>query len=230
MGSKSILRNALIGGGLSVLLGACATSAPPVEGVSFDGMTKLDGTKFGDVYVKPGADLKAYDEFGVTPCTVAFKKNWLRDQNSNRIDLTNRVTQKDVDRIKDKLAADCESKFRAALAEDPAYKVVEQFHDGEQVLILRPSIVNLDINAPDVRSAGISYNYTTSAGEMTLYLELLDGTTGDTVARIVDRQRDYDKSYLQWSNSVTNKAEADRIMKRWASLLRSGLDKARAAN
>ena len=48
---------------------------------------------------------------------------------------------------------------------------------GEKVLILRPSIINLDIAAPDIMSAGMSRTYTTSAGQMTLLLDIIDGTT-----------------------------------------------------
>lgn len=30
--------------------------------------------------------------------------------------------------------------------------------------------------------------------------------------------------HMQWSNSVTNRAEAQRLFARWAKLLRQGLD------
>lgn len=213
-----------------LLLSACAgmESAPPAQ--TPDGLELVPGTAFAEVYRKPGVDLSIYSVYGVTPCEVAFRKNWMRDQNSDRIDLTNRVTQKDVDRIKQTLGSDCEAKFREALAADPAYQVVEEFNQGESVLVLRPAIVNLDINAPDVRTAGISRTYTTSSGEMTLVLELVDATTGDTLVRILDRQRDFDDNYMTWSNSVTNKADADRILRRWARELREGLDKVRASS
>ena len=62
---------------------------------------------------------------------------------------------------------------------------------------------------------------------MTLLLELVDGTTGEVLARARDRQEGRDMGRLQWTNSVTNKAEADRILKSWAQRLRDGLDAAR---
>ena len=105
--------------------------------------------------------------------------------------------------------------------------MAENFSDGEHVLILRPSIINLDINAPDVRTTGMSRSYTTSAGEMTLYLELVDATTGETLARVVDRKREMDTGHIQWTSSVSNKADAERTLRRWAKLLRDGLDSAR---
>jgi hypothetical protein len=204
-------------------LSACAT----VPEQTHDGLTLVPGSKFDQVYKKSGADLSSYQEFGLESCEVAFKKNWQRNQNQNRVDLSNRVTQQDVDRIKDSLSASCDEKFREALLESPAYPLVENFSDGEAVLILRPSIINLDVNAPDVRSTGMSRSYTTSAGEMTLSLELVDGTTGEVLARAVDRRRGTDTGMMQWTSSVSNKADADRTLRRWASVLREGLDETR---
>ena len=204
-------------------LTACASNVTAPQ-TTYDGLELLPDTKFGVVYKRPGADLGTYQSYGLDSCEVAFKKNWLRDQNSSRLDLGNRVTQKDVDRIKDTLSADCEKYFRAALEETPPYQLVDSFSNGEGVLILRPSIINLDIAAPDTRSAGMQRTYTTQAGEMTLVLELLDGTTGETLVRIVDRYRGRDTAPLQWSNSVTNQAEARRALSRWAGQLRKGLD------
>ena len=85
---------------------------------------------------------------------------------------------------------------------------MDSFADGENVLILRPAIINLDVSAPDTNSAGMQRAYTTSAGEMTLLLELLDATTGEVLVRIVDRRQAMDTGRMQWSNSVTNAAEA----------------------
>jgi hypothetical protein len=133
-----------------------------------------------------------------------------------------------VDRIKDNLGALCTEKFAAALLVDPAYNLVDSFDDGEPVLVLSPSIINLDINAPDTMSAGRSRSYTTSAGEMTLSLEVSDATTGEVLYRIVDRKRSRDTGRMEWTTSVSNKAEAERTLRRWADLLRQGLDTVRA--
>tara|TARA_R110002110_G_scaffold3754_1_gene19520 strand:- start:45955 stop:46626 length:672 start_codon:yes stop_codon:yes gene_type:complete len=212
-------------GAMAALLGACASQAP-LE--SPDGLTLVPDTKFGLAYVRPGADIKSYTSFGLTDCDVAFRKNWLRDQNQSRIDLSNRVTQEDVDKIRAALSQECGSYFRKALQEAPAYNLVEEFNKGEDVLIIQPSIVNLDVNAPDTMRTGISRTYTTSTGEMTLILELIDATTGEVLARVTDRSRGMDNGTLQWTNSVTNKAEADRILRRWAKYLRDSLDEARS--
>tara|TARA_R110002049_G_scaffold106495_5_gene253865 strand:+ start:1890 stop:2582 length:693 start_codon:yes stop_codon:yes gene_type:complete len=226
MQSTSILR-ALGIGALSLALAGCTTNQP--DATTYDGLVLDKSVSHADVYKKPGATLAGYSAYGLMPCQVAFKKNWLRDQNRNRIDLSRRVTQKDVDRIKDTLSSECDARFREALEQAPAYPLVEEFSEGEAVLILHPSIINLDINAPDTMSSGMSRSYTTSAGEMTLVLEAIDGTTHETLFRVVDRKRDMDSGRLQWTNSVTNRAEAERALNRWASLLRKALDSATAS-
>ena len=59
---------------------------------------------------------------------------------------------------------------------------------------------------------------------MTLLLEALDGTTGEILVRVVDKRRDRSPMQLQWTNSVTNKADAQRVLNRWAKQFREGLD------
>jgi hypothetical protein len=92
---------------------------------------------------------------------------------------------------------------------------------GPDVLLLRPAIINLYIEAPDVRS-GFSRVIVDSAGQMTLYMELYDSATSTLLARVVDPQAD-DKAFAQVANRATNKVAADRIIKNWASLLSAHL-------
>lgn len=58
-----------------------------------------------------------------------------------------------------------------------------------------------------------------------MYLELYDSVSGEILARIVDRRRmgDYGGT-MRWSSSVSNRADASRLFKRWADMLRKGLD------
>lgn len=209
-----------------LLLVACAGTPPPQE--SSDGLMLQSETKFGQVYVRPGADLSHYSTYGLVDCQVEFKKNWMRNQNSNRISLSNRVTNDDVNRITENLSKSCDEHFRQSLEAEPAYKLVDSFDHGDAIMVLRPNIVNLDVNSPDVRNSGMSRSYTTDAGEMTLVLELLDGSSGEVLVRILDRESGTDKGRMQWTNSVTNKADANRILKRWTAQLRKGLDEVTA--
>ena len=72
-------------------------------------------------------------------------------------------------------------------------------------------------------------SFSTSSGAMTLYIELLDGATGQIIARAADREQARDMGVMMWQNSVTNRAEADRILRKWADAARAALDRAHAA-
>ena len=86
------------------------------------------------------------------------------------------------------------------------------------VLLLRPALINVDVTAPDVLSAGMQTTLIRSAGDMTLYLEMYDSSTSTLLARVIDPQAD-DEGFAQAANRVTNKVAADRILRHWADLL-----------
>jgi DNA-binding HxlR family transcriptional regulator len=63
---------------------------------------------------------------------------------------------------------------------------------------------------------------------MTLKLELYDSVTGDLIATASDRRESPRRGYYQWTNSVSNTADARRMLERWAKDLHKRLDEARA--
>jgi len=115
----------------------------------------------------------------------------------------------------------------AKTQEEGGYEVVDEA--AEDVLLVRPAIINLDVTAPDTPHAGRSTSYTSSAGEMTLYIELFDSVTGDLIAKALDRRVDNASrsGFYTWTNSVTNKSAGDRILRGWASILLDALNEAR---
>ena len=96
---------------------------------------------------------------------------------------------------------------------------------AQDLLVLRPGIINLDVAAPDTQSPGMSRTYTTSTGSMTLVLEFYDSVTSALLGRVMDEKAVRDQGYMSVSNSVTNKSDADRLMRKWAKLLVAKLDK-----
>ena len=128
-----------------------------------------------------------------------------------------------MERIKTDVAILFKQVFKERLEMNDGYTVVDEA--GEDVLLLRPAIIDLDIAAPDIPSGGRTRTYTTTTGAATLYIELFDSVTGDIVGRSVDRQvvRSRGKT-LTLSTSATNVQEARRMFGRWADQLRSFLD------
>ena len=96
---------------------------------------------------------------------------------------------------------------------------------SDDVLALRPAIIDLDVTAPDTMPAGRSYTLSPSAGAMTLYLVLYDSVSGQLLARAIDRRSDPGMAgTIRWRNVVTNRTDADRILRRWAKAPRERLD------
>jgi hypothetical protein len=191
--------------------------------VTVEGLHRVPDSKLAVVYVDPGAELGPYERVKLLDAYVAFRKNWERDQRRSAVSRTG-VSEADMERIKTRMADEFRAVFTDVL-ESGGFPVVEE--TGEDVLLVRPAIVNLDPNAPDLRSAGRSYSYVTSAGEMTLYIELYDSQTGDLLAKAIDRKVDRDDGFYTWANSASNKAAADRILKGWANILLDALNEAK---
>ena len=199
-----------------------AKDAPPQ--VSEDGLQLTKSTKTRLVYVKPGATFSQYDRVAILDCYVEFEKDWQKDYNSSRVGLEGRVSDKDVERIKTDLAAEFKKVFVDELQNKGGYQVVDVA--APDVLLLRPALLNVEVNAPDIMTAGIERTVVRSAGQMTLYLELWDPSTKTILARIEDARED-DEAFAQMANRVTNKAAADRILREWAEELRKRLDTVR---
>ena len=207
----------------AISLQAADGSGSPGGHSSHDGLELVKKTRSTALYVRPGASLAQYDRVAILDCPVAFRKNWERDQNEERVDPMNRINKKDMDRIKSELSKEFLRIFTRELQDKGSYKVVDT--GAEDVLVLRPAIINLDVSAPDKMTPGMSETFTTGAVAMTLYLELYDSVTSQILARFVDADGDRE-GMVQVANRVTNKAAADRILTRWADRLRKALDDA----
>jgi hypothetical protein len=191
--------------------------------VDSDGLHLVKDSKVRVAYLKPGADLGQYSKVMLVDCFVQFKKNWAKDYNLEQIGLQGRVTDKKTDEIKAALAAEFKKIFTDTLTKD-GHVVVDTA--GPDVLLLRPAIINLDVAAPDVMRASMGNTWVSSAGEMTLYMELYDSASSVIIGRVVDPQADRGMN-SRMANSVTNKAAADRIIQSWATLLSKHLTEVR---
>ncbi len=191
--------------------------------VNDEGMELVKDSELAIVYAVPGADLSIYKQIWLEDATVAFKKNWQRDQNRYK---SLKIRTSDMERIQHEVATVFREVFTKELL-DGGYQMAEEA--GHDVLILKPAIVDLDVIAPDVQGSSRSLSFSESAGEMTLKLELYDSVTGDKIAKATDRKRDYRRGYAEWRSSVSNRSDAKRMMTSWAKAFRSSLDEAKLA-
>ncbi len=212
---------------IALLLSVTATSPAWAKknrpAVNDEGMELVKDSDLATVYADPDADLSIYKSVMLMDATVAFKKNWKRDQNRG---VSMKVKDRDMVKIQEEVA----TVFREVMTKeliDGGYTMAEA--PGEDVLLVKPAIVDLDVYSPDIQSANRTMSYSESAGEMTLNLELFDSLTEDKIAKATDRKKDYQRGYMQWRTSVSNRADARRMMSGWAKALRSALDEARSS-
>lgn len=198
-----------------------AQEKPPE--VTPEGLQLQKHTKSRLVYVRPGASLAQYRRVAILDCLVEFEKDWQRDYNRSRVGLAGRVNDDDVERMKTALADEFKKVFVQVLQEKGGYEVVDVA--AADVLVLRPALINVEVNAPDLMEPGWGRTVVRSAGQMTLFLELWDSTSSTLLARVLDAE-EADSGFAQAANRVYNKAEADRLLRKWASELREHLDAA----
>lgn len=187
---------------------------------TYDNLLPVEDPGVAMAYIDPNADFSVFKRVAILEPTVAFRSNWQRDQNRSR---SRNIRSGDMERIKDDVATLFERVFTEHL-EAAGYEVVDVAADD--VLLVRPAIIDLDVAAPDSRTAGRSRTFTTTTGAATLYIQLFDSVSGAIIGRAADRQvARQPGNILTWSNSVTNSADARRMMGRWADGLVAFLQK-----
>jgi Protein of unknown function (DUF3313) len=207
------------------LLQACQSNkASPIDEMSLrEGLQRVDNRSVDAVFRRPEARMSVYSKLLLRPIVVEFAKNWEPEKHGSAL---YDMHPPDRDKIRTELAAVFADVFRKELHKGGYPLVAEPAQD---VLEIQAAIVNLYITAPDVSMdvPGRTKVYTSDAGHMTLIMQLHDSVTSQLLARAYDH-RDSGADMWQWTTSVTNTAEARRIIATWATALRKALDASRA--
>lgn len=198
----------LIAAGLSA-----ARAADPAEAAASEGLTPVPRKHFDAYFVRPGQGVDGFRSIRIEQCTVEFRKHWLRDQNRDRAP-SSRVTEREAERIRERLAASCQESLVEELSR-AGFDIVPAA--GEGVLTLRPAIVEFDLYAPEVDAPTQVRSLSQSVGEMTLNLDFM--VDGSVVARAVDHLRDHD-TMLHQRTRVSNEFDTRAMLRRWARHVR----------
>jgi predicted component of type VI protein secretion system len=207
------------------LLSGCQSSKPsPIDELSLqEGLQRVDSKVADAVFRRPDARMGTYSKVLLRPITVQFAKNWDPGKSGSAL---YDMHEPDREKIKTELGDVFVEVFRREL-EKGGYPIVAEA--APDVVELQAAIVNLYITAPDVSMdvAGRSRVYTSDAGHMTLIMQLHDSVTGQLLARAYDH-RNADNATWQFTNSVTNTAEAKQMIATWAKALVKAFDASRA--
>lgn len=189
--------------------------------VSREGLQLVEKDNRGELYANPDVEWSRYTQIQLQEAPVSFRRHWQKDQ--NRTDPF-KVDARDMEKIRNSLSELFRQVFTEELTKNGGYTMATS--PGEQVMMIKPAIVDLDVVAPDTDNAGYRLQYTDSSGRMTLKLELYDSVTGELLATASVRMEDPRRGYLEWTTSASNRADAQRLLRKWAVVLRQKLDKA----
>ncbi len=209
---------------LSLLIVAC-TSAPPAlqtgpdAEYTFDGLVRVDNSRFRNAWADPEVDFSQYNK--VLPGGAEFEFRAV-SKTARRMSHSSRSEFWISDTDRDKLVDTVSDIFKDELSKARGWEATDEV--GPDVLILRGALLDIvSFVPPDM--VGRSEVYLSSVGEATLVVEGIDSMSGEVVFRAVDRRTiETAGSTMIRANTVTTWAEVRRWARRYATILREGLE------
>lgn len=168
--------------------------------------------------VDPLADFATYTRVIIDPVEVSFPEDWP----SSRPGSSFKPAERDVERLRQEIAAVVYEGFVDEIREGERYQLVEDAGPG--TLRIHAQLVDVRLNAPNFPTPGRTEQFARSAGEWTLVAELVDAESGAVVARLVDRWVDREEPQLRWMTRADNVRALWRATETWARAVRRHLD------
>jgi hypothetical protein len=194
------------------------------EEITFDGLHRMSGTVMDVVWARPDIDLKGYTKVMLQGIGVEFRPvtgpysgragtSSMRRSNETEFQLDAATQQLFIDEIS--------AAFDEEMARSDVFTIVEE--PGPDVLLIRGGLLDVVSRVPP-ETVGRSEIWIDRVGEATLVLEIRDSESNAIFARGVDRRAAQRSGQMTPSNRVTNRAEVRRLGRRWANMLRTGLE------
>jgi len=210
----------------AVVLVACTTAPPTIQTgpdaeLSFDGLHKVDNSQADVAWARPDFDISGYTKIWLVGAGIEYRQAKNRGRTS--VDRTRGGPYFIDDKSRAQFEELVGKVFKEELEKIEKFELVDG--PGPDVLMMRGGLLDVTSYVPPDPVGGRSVVYLSSVGEATLVLELRDSETGTILARSVDRRAaETIGGTFTRSNSVTNSAEARRLIRFWATRLREGLD------
>lgn len=211
---------------LAVVLVACTTAPPTIQTgpdaeLSFDGLHKVDNSQADVAWARPDFDISGYTK--IWPVGAGIEYRQVKDRGRSTMARSQGGPYFIDDKSRGQFEELVGKVFKEELEKIEKYELVDG--PGPDVLMVRGGLLDVTSYVPPDPVGGRSVVFLSSVGEATLVLELRDSETGTILARSIDRRAaETIGGTFTRSNSVTNSAEARRLIRFWATRLREGLD------
>jgi len=210
----------------SLLIVACSSAPPalqtgPGAEYTFDGLVRVDNARFRSAWADPEVDFSQYNKVMSGGAQFEFRAV---SKTAGRT-LMSRGSQREFwisDANRDKLVDTVSAVFKEELSKAQGWEVAEEV--GPDVLILRGALLDIVSFIPP-EMTGRSEIYLSSVGEATLVIEGVDSMSGEVLFRAVDRRSiGPTGNTVIRANTVTTWSEVRRWARRYATILREGLE------
>ncbi len=211
------------------LLSGCSTKREqqPLEvetgrraGTTHDGLVRMRGSDFEGVWVKPGIDISEYGRLLIGPVRMSYKRRPTTSRTSSNFPLSDDQKERMEQMLRNELESEIDSSKSWSMAEGP----------GHDVLLIEPFLLDLVVTVPPGQTSGRDRTFSTSAGQVTLVLEVRDSQSDEILARMADRREATNpgatSQQLTWSNPVSNTSAVRSLFRRWARIFVARLDTA----
>ncbi len=207
---------------LAIAFAGCSSSGPTIQTgedaeVSFDGLHKVDNARFASSWADPEIDFSRYSK--IIPGGAEFEFRAVRRSGGTTRERSSASEFWISDADRDRLVEETSAIFAEELADSTRFEITDT--KGDDVIIIRGALHDIVSNVPP-EHIGRSDIFLSSVGEVTIIIEAIDSMSNEVIFRAVERRAA--QAPVTQSNSVTSWAEVRRLMRRWASTLREGLD------
>ena len=207
------------------LVTACAgeptiQSGPNAE-VTFDGLVRIDNSRFAGAWIDPEVDLKQYTKIMPGGAEFQFRnvqktagrmqttrsnerEFWISDSNRQRL----------IDTVSEIFDEELEASQHFTVTDEP----------GPDTLVIVGVMHDIVSRVPP-DLVGRGEIWLSSLGEATLVLQISDSLSGEVIYRAVERRSvERPGGQMVLANSASTWGEVRRWARRWAVNLREGLD------
>jgi hypothetical protein len=172
----------------ALLLSACAGSEPTIQQgpdaeTSFDGLVRIDNSRFQRAWIDPEVDLKSYTK--IIPGNAKFEFRAVKESTRTSTSLGREKEFWISEDNRERLVETVSQIFSEELASSKHFTITDT--PAQDALIVTGALLDIVSRVPP-ESVGRTEVFLSSVGEATLVLELRDSLSGETIYRAADRR------------------------------------------